>query len=213
MRQMQHRHWRTHHHLAAVLSAGGIVLGCWWWVGASSEGTRTLAATSAASLGGQNENVPAEMTPSEFAPVSPQATHVDHADQLIPESAAAHGPDDEELRRQLAGSWADDFYGKRTFDFEEDGTATMALELDSVGKLLYGPKLTFFIVWDLKGGVLSLKMTGGEPAGTAVSLAKLFGESSEQRIERIDDTEMHLRSLDSNKLYVHRRLPREVEPR
>ncbi len=112
----------------------------------------------------------------------------------------------DEPRRRLLGAWVDEFYGRRVFEFRDDGTATMTLELDAVGKLLYGPKLTFFIDWTLDADVLTLKMTGGEPAGTAVSLAKLFGESSRQRLEGVTDAELQLRSLDSEKLYIHRRL-------
>lgn len=105
----------------------------------------------------------------------------------------------------LIGFWRDDFYGKRIFEFREDGTATMVIELDAVGQLLYGPKLTFFIAWTLDKDVLNLKMTGGEPA-SAFTAAKLFGESSEQRIEGLEENEMRLRSLDSQKLYTHRRV-------
>ncbi len=105
----------------------------------------------------------------------------------------------------ILGSWRDDFYGKRIFHFRDDGTAVMTIELDSVGQLLYGPKLTFFIDWTVDGNILKLKMTGGEPKSTA-TVAKLFGESSEQRIESLEANEMKLRSLDSNKLYTHRRV-------
>lgn len=110
------------------------------------------------------------------------------------------------LAEVLIGSWQDDFYGKRIFHFRPDGTATMTIELDRVGQVLYGPKLTFFIDWTLKDDLLSMKMTGGEPMQTATAVAKLFGETSEQRVERFSDEELTLRSLDSQKLYVHRRI-------
>lgn len=105
----------------------------------------------------------------------------------------------------LIGSWRDDFYGKRIFHFRDDGTATMTIELDAIGQAIYGSKLTFFIDWKLDGDILKMKMTRGEPP-SALAAAKLFGETSEQRIESLDEHEMKLRSLDSNKLYVHRRL-------
>lgn len=117
----------------------------------------------------------------------------------VPEQPAVAKP-------SLIGFWRDDFYGKRIFQFREDGTATMVIELDAVGQLLYGPKLTFFIDWTLEEDVLKLKMTGGEPNGTAVTVAKIFGESSEQRIEGMEENELRLRSLDSKKLYTHRRV-------
>lgn len=115
-------------------------------------------------------------------------------------------------KRALLGSWFDEFYGKRTFTFHDDGTAVMTLELDTLGALLYGPKLTFFIDWTLTNDVLTMKMTGGEPQGTATSVAKLFGETSEQRIESIAPDELHLRSLDSQKLYVHKRVAAASSP-
>lgn len=105
----------------------------------------------------------------------------------------------------VIGFWRDDFYGKRIFEFREDGTATMVIELDAIGKALYGPQLKFFIDWKIEDNVLKLKMTGGEPA-SAFTAAKIFGESSEQRIESVEVDEMRLRSLDSNKLYTHRRV-------
>ncbi len=105
----------------------------------------------------------------------------------------------------IIGSWRDDFYGKRVFHFRDDGTATMTIELDAIGQAIYGSRLKFFIDWKQDGDILKLKMTRGEPP-SALAAAKLFGETSEQRIESIDEKEMKLRSLDSNKLYVHRRL-------
>lgn len=109
-------------------------------------------------------------------------------------------------KSQLLGSWSDNFYGKRIFTFRDDGTAEMTIELDSVGKALYGPQLKFFIAWEVRDDILHMQMTGGEPAGSAVTLAKLFGEKSEQRIEKLEADEMLLRSLDSQKLYSHRRV-------
>lgn len=158
-----------------------------WWQAAQAPSRLTLAAIP-------DSTITSVETPTTSIPTADPA----------PLSAA------EELnnqqRSQLLGRWEDQFYGRRVFEFHEDGTGTMELELDSVGKLLYGPKLRFFMAWELKDSVLTLKMTGGEPSDTAVTLAKLFGESSQQRIEAISGDELQLRSLDSQKLYTHRRL-------
>lgn len=107
---------------------------------------------------------------------------------------------------RLIGRWEDHFYGHRIFDFAEGGKAEMVIKLDSVGALLYGPQLKFYIDWTLDGDVLTLKMTGGEPSDTAKTVSQIFGETSQQRIEAINDQEMKLRSLDSQKLYTHKRL-------
>ncbi len=153
------------------------------------------AATTEAPSGDEQQPAPANsINPTESLLIS-AASSVDPAvdTALIPPKPT------------FIGAWRDDFYGKRIFHFSDDGTATMTIELDSVGQLIYGPKLTFFIDWTLENDILKLKMTGGEPK-SALAAAKLFGESSEQRIESLDANEMKLRSLDSNKLYTHRRV-------
>lgn len=125
------------------------------------------------------------------------------APEAVPD-ASAETPDPDS-QPSIIGFWRDDFYGKRIFQFREDHTATMVIELDSIGKAIYGPQLKFFIDWKIDDDVLKLKMTGGEPA-SAFTAAKIFGESSEQRIEGLEENEMRLRSLDSQKLYTHRRV-------
>lgn len=157
---------------------------------------------------------PTRTLPMAMMPESLQVleSHRSHASQEAGEGnssveSASKGGDDASRDRValLVGTWNDDFYGRRQFTFAEDGTAVMTLELDSIGKMLYGPKLTFFIDWSLEGDVLTMRMTGGEPKETAETVSKLFGESSQQRILSLSETEMTLLSLDSQKKYVHRR--------
>lgn len=164
----------------------------------------TIAAETPSVVKTASAPMPGETTDLIAAPpiAEPPATSIPSNDRPAEPEESVNEP-----RQRLLGSWVDEFYGRRVFEFRDDGTATMTLELDAVGKLLYGPKLTFFIDWTLEADILTLKMTGGEPAGTAVSLAKLFGESSQQRLEGVTDAELQLRSLDSDKLYLHRRLP------
>ena len=182
---------RLHHHLLLIALGGTVASGLAWWQAAQSPHRLTLAAipdSTATPVESDASNTP---TPGP-APISETASE---AEELV-----------NQQRAQLLGRWEDQFYGRRVFEFHDDGTATMELELDSVGKLLYGPKLRFFVAWELKDGILNLKMTGGEPSDSAVTLAKLFGESSQQRVESITADELQLRSLDSQKLYKHRRL-------
>ncbi len=42
---------------------------------------------------------------------------------------------------QLIGRWRDSFFGTRTLTLNADGTATMVLDLDFAGRLLYGKRL------------------------------------------------------------------------
>lgn len=82
----------------------------------------------------------------------------------------------------------------------------MVIKLDPVSRVLYGPELTFHFKWALTGDVMFLEMTGGEPKDAAESLSRFFGKTSERRIEQMDEHELHMRSLDSQKLYIHKRV-------
>lgn len=109
-------------------------------------------------------------------------------------------------RRLLLGEWRDHFYGKRVFTYRDDGTGTMTVEPeDPVSRALFGEKLTFYLTWTLDGDVMHLEMAGGEPQPAADRLAQLFGRTSDRRIEYLDQHELRVRSLDSQKLYIHHR--------
>ena len=187
------------HHLAVMLVAVAVVALAIWGRESYRSNSETLAAGRTPERGTDVTSVSSPPEATEVKEVAEQPA--------MPETVPA-----DTQRQLLLGSWSDEFYGKRVFTFAEDGTAVMTLELDSVGRMLYGPKLTFFIAWELKDGILNLQMTGGEPDGSAVALAKLFGEKSEQRIEHLAADEMRLRSLDSQKLYVHRRIQATETP-
>jgi hypothetical protein len=103
------------------------------------------------------------------------------------------------------GSWKDQFYGARTMTFREDGTGVMVILPDAVFRTLYGDKLTFHFAWTWDGDAVHMAMTGGEPKDATETLSQLFGKTSDKRIERLDESELHLRSLDTQKLYIHRR--------
>lgn len=178
---------RPHHHLAALALAGLLI---------------TVVLNLPA-----DPPVPAQTQAAAIPTLDVTAISATSTDSVtVPITPVSDQKPPGDLRSRLLGSWQDEFYGKRVFTFRDDGTAVMTLELDGVGKLMYGPKLTFFIKWTLQDDVLTMVMNGGEPAETAVTLAKLFGETSEQRIEALGEAEMQLRSLDSQKLYTHRRV-------
>jgi len=109
-------------------------------------------------------------------------------------------------RALVLGSWKDQFYGERTMTFRDDGTGDMLIRLDPVSRLLYGPELLFHFTWKLDGDVMHLEMTGGEPKQAAETLSQLFGKKSDRRIEQIDADELRMRSLESDKLYIHKRV-------
>lgn len=192
------RSLRPHHHVAVVLLAGLLMIVLINLPTAQAPHQTTEAA---AILPGQPTAAAAAalVAESEQSTLQPNAAPVD--------IATSNPRLSQDLRSRLLGSWEDNFYGKRVFTFHADGTAQMTLELDGVGKLMYGPKLTFYIQWSLTDDVLKMTMSGGEPQETTTTLAKLFGETSEQKIEQISDAALQLRSLDSQKLYQHVRVP------
>lgn len=167
---------------------------------------QTRANVTAAQVDGRNAPTTLVSELTEFSPDDPRLQSTLDEVRRAPERLQASAPATEPpAKPEIIGSWRDDFYGKRIFHFRDDGTATMTIELDAIGQAIYGPKLTFSIDWKLENDVLTLKMTGGKPK-SALAAAKLFGETSEQRVESLDASEMKLRSLDSNKLYTHRRV-------
>jgi hypothetical protein len=107
----------------------------------------------------------------------------------------------------LFGSWRDQYYGERTMTFRPDGSGTMLIKLDAVGRAIYGEKLLFELAWENRGGVLVMEFTGGEPKDAVATISKIWGARHEQKIELLTDEELHLRSTDSNNLYTLKRLP------
>jgi hypothetical protein len=212
----------VHHHARILFLAGTLVCGVVLfrtYQNANSAGPAialpiaAMPAQSTAAGGTSTATrvpIAADVTGDATTKIMPAAETPDEVTAASEQPSTSTDPAADQ-RALLLGRWVDEFYGRRIFDFRDDGTATMVLELDAIGKMLYGPKLTFFVDWQLHDGVLSLKMTGGEPDGTAVKLAKLFGESSEQRLEAISTEELQLRSLDSQTLYTHKRLEAESQ--
>lgn len=101
----------------------------------------------------------------------------------------------------MFGSWRDNYYGERTMTFDPDGTGVMIIKLDSVGQAIYGEQLLFNLKWENRDGVLVMQFTGGEPKQAVETISKLWGDRHEQKIELLTETELHLRSTDSQNLY------------
>lgn len=101
----------------------------------------------------------------------------------------------------MFGSWRDNYYGERTMTFRPDGTGEMVIKLDAVGQAIYGEKLLFELKWENRDGVLVMQFTGGEPKQAVETISKLWGDRHEQKIELLTETELHLRSTDSQNLY------------
>ncbi len=133
------------------------------------------------------------------APIDPTKSH--------DESLSA----DELLAQKLVHSWRDKYYGDRTMTFEPGGTGSMVILLDTAGRLLYGDKLVIQLDWLIQDGVLNMKFTSGEPKWAMATILQGWGAEHDQRIELLDETDLHLRSTDSGKLYKLRRVEESTE--
>lgn len=133
------------------------------------------------------------------------AQRTDRTAQLAsPETPSAESKSDP--KPGFLGSWRDDYYGERTMTFRPDGTGTMIIKLDQIGQAIYGPQLLFHLKWENRDGVLVMQFTGGEPKDAVTMISKVFGDRHEQRIELLTETDLHLRSTDSQNLYMLQRV-------
>ncbi|MEK6257441.1 MAG: hypothetical protein AABP62_02380 [Planctomycetota bacterium] len=108
--------------------------------------------------------------------------------------------------KQLVGCWRDGFCGQRTLTLKADGSATMLLELDFAGRLLYGKTLEFDMCWSLNDSILSFEISAGRPVDAARSAIKLWGEAFEYRLELVDNERLHGWTSGDTTLYKLRRV-------
>ena len=182
------RRVRGHHVVLLVTVAALIVAVRLKWFSGASEAAPVTAAIPQPVL-----NLSTDEEPDAFPPSSPE-------ESLSPE---------EQLQQKLLGSWRDKFYGERTMTFHSDGTGIMVIKLDTAGRLLYGDKLKIDLAWSITDGVLEMHFTGGEPKWAMSTITSGWGARHEQKIEQLDEADLHLRSTDSGNLY---KLQRVEEP-
>jgi hypothetical protein len=111
---------------------------------------------------------------------------------------------------ELFGSWTDRFHGTRTFRFHADGTGIMTLELDALGRLLYGRRLEFDLAWTWSDGGLDLKMVGGRPEEKTQSAAAVFGDKFRYLLLEAGPDQLKIKAADDGTEYVLERVA-EVE--
>lgn len=138
--------------------------------------------------------------PAEAEPVAAHATKP-ILDGPLAQTPAATASAEEPAQPTIFGSWRDDYYGERTMTFRPDGTGVMVIKLDSVGRAMIGANLLFNLSWENRDGVLVMQFTGGEPKAAVERISKLWGDRHEQKIELLTETDLHLRSTDSQNLY------------
>jgi len=116
------------------------------------------------------------------------------------------GPTEAEFSQRMLGTWEDDYKGHRTLTLNADGTGTMVVELDGLAATLFAEKLTFSEEWTVVDGKVTMKATGGEPAGKVQLVLSLHGDFSTQRIVEVTSERMILIEDPSETRFEWRRV-------
>lgn len=116
-----------------------------------------------------------------------------------------------DLEKSMLGTWEDDYKGHRTLTLNADGTGMMVVELDGFAATLFAKTLTFREEWIVADGKVTMKATGGEPAGKVRLVLSLHGDSSTQRIVEVTQDRMILVEEPSETRFEWRRV-RDTEP-
>jgi len=117
-------------------------------------------------------------------------------------------PRDEQFRRLVVGTWEDDYQGKRTMTLKDDGTGTMAVELDGLKAKLFAPRLRFEMVWAVDQGRLKKQTLKGEPPVTVQMILKAMGDRVDERILELTQDRLLLLDKDGKTKYDWRRVRR-----
>lgn len=126
-------------------------------------------------------------------------------------SAAPDGEEDptEENRQLILGVWEDDYKGKRRLTFRNDGTATMIVEPSGMNSL-FAARLRFEETWSIADGHLTMRVTGGEPAGRVKLILQTMGDSTRQKILALDEEFLRLLDENGDTEYTWRRVTPET---
>jgi len=133
------------------------------------------------------------------------------------ESAAIEDSDDAmatltDLEKSMLGTWEDDYKGHRTLTLNADGTGRMVVELDGFAATLFAKTLSFQEEWTVADGKVTMKATGGEPAGKVRLVLSLHGDSSTQRIVDVTPDRMILVEEPSGTRFEWRRVSAAEPP-
>lgn len=78
----------------------------------------------------------------------------------------------------------------------------MTLELDALGRLLYGRRLEFDLAWAWSDGGLNLKMVGGRPEERTQSAAAVFGDEFRYLLLEAGPDQLKIKAADDGTEYV-----------
>ncbi len=116
------------------------------------------------------------------------------------------GSSDARNRKLILGTWQDNYKGKRTMTFREDGTATMIVEPTGLAATLYAERMTFEEEWQIDEGRLKLHATGGEPKIRVNLVLKTMGNTSDYKILELTQVRMLLEDKDGKTKFDWQRI-------
>jgi hypothetical protein len=108
-------------------------------------------------------------------------------------------------RAKVVGAWEDDYQGKRHLTVNADGSGTMVVELDGIGKKLFAARLAFDLEWSVADGRIVMKTLGGEPKSKVQMVLKLYGNEADYKILELTDERMLLLDGDGKTRFDWRR--------
>lgn len=172
------------------------------------KGMETAGMTDGTSYRNQGGNRPGQITPVagiEAASAGPGQTEDEGGTDA--ENAGPSGARDANARcrTKIVGNWEDDYQGKRHLTVNEDGSGTMVVELDGIGKKLFAARLSFDLEWSLADGRVTMKTLGGEPKAKVQLVLKLYGSEADYKILELTDDRMLLLDGDGKTKYDWRR--------
>jgi len=112
---------------------------------------------------------------------------------------------DERMRRLAIGTWEDDYQGKRTMTLNQDGTATMIVELGGLKAALFASRLKFEMTWSVEKGRLKKRTISGEPAAQVQLILSTMGDRVEEPILQLTEDRLLLQDRDGKTTYDWRR--------
>lgn len=127
--------------------------------------------------------------------------------RLPDEEAAKVAAADRALRNLVIGRWKGYFHGNRVVENRPDGTASMDLAFDFVASLLYGPKMSLEMTWEVKDGALCYELVSGLPEDKYKKLVDKEGDEAAYYFEEAGPKVMRLvRTIDPDEKYTWTRI-------
>ncbi len=146
-------------------------------------------------VAGGNSSTRPQMTTAALKPVD------------VSDSAAPMPVDeDTQFRALAAGTWQDEYKGKRTMHLLADGTGTMIVELSGLTAKLFASRLEFDMVWLIENGRMKKQTLGGRPAGKVRAILTMMGDRVDEPILELSDERLLLLDADGKTKYDWQRV-------